>query len=43
MGSFAGIDRQIPMITLELPDEKMSEQGFVENRDAVMGAIGNAE
>jgi murein peptide amidase A len=39
MGSFAGIDRQIPMITLELPDEKMSDQAFVENREAVMGAI----
>ncbi len=43
MGSFAGIDRKIPMITLELPDAKMSDQGFVENREAVMEAVRNAE
>jgi protein MpaA len=43
MGSFAGIDRKIPMITLELPDEKMSDEGFVENREAVMEAIRNTK
>jgi protein MpaA len=43
MGSFAGIDRQIPMITLELPDGPMSDQAFVENREAVMEAVRSAE
>lgn len=43
LGSYAGIDRQIPMITLELPYAKLSEQGWIDNREALMAAIRNAE
>jgi protein MpaA len=39
LGSWAGIDRQIPMITLELPRKLPASQAWAKNRDAVLSAI----
>jgi len=39
LGSWAGIDRQIPMITLELPRSLPSSRAWRDNRDAVLAAI----
>jgi protein MpaA len=39
LGSYAGIDKQIPMITLELPRRAPGEQAWKENRDAILAAI----
>ena len=39
LGSYAGIDRQIPMITLELPRDAPGAQAWHENRDALLAAI----
>ena len=39
MGSWAGIDRQIPMITLELPRHTFDEKMWTTNRDAIAAAI----
>lgn len=39
MGSWAGVDRQIPMITLELPRRLAGEHAWAENRDAILAAI----
>lgn len=38
-GSWAGIDRQIPTITLELPDDLPSEECWKQNREALLAAI----
>jgi len=39
MGSWAGVDRQIPMITLELPRKLPANQAWPANRAAVLTAI----
>lgn len=39
LGSFAGIDRQIPIITLELPRDASGETAWKENRAALLAAI----
>jgi protein MpaA len=39
LGSYAGIDKQIPMITLELPRDLPGEQAWAQNRAAVIAAI----
>jgi protein MpaA len=39
LGSYAGIDRQIPMITLELPRDAPGDQAWRENREALLAAI----
>jgi protein MpaA len=40
LGSWAGIDRQIPMITLELPRKLPASKAWPDNRNAVLAAIG---
>jgi predicted deacylase len=42
LGSYAGIDRQIPMITLELPRDAPGAQAWGENRAALLAAIEQA-
>jgi len=39
MGTFAGIDRQIPMITLELPRGGTGADAWAKNKDALIAAI----
>jgi protein MpaA len=39
LGSWAGIDRQIPMITLELPRKLPGDQAWPNNRQAILAAI----
>jgi predicted deacylase len=39
LGSYAGIDRQIAMVTLELPREASGPKGWEENRDALFAAL----
>jgi len=38
LGSWAGIDRQIPVVTLELPEELGGEECWRQNRDALLAA-----
>lgn len=38
LGSWAGIDRHIPIITLELPRHQSGEQAWLANREALMAA-----
>ena len=38
-GSWAGIDRQIPTITLELPSDASGPIAWQENREALLSAI----
>jgi protein MpaA len=40
LGSWAGIDRKIPMITLELPRSLPANRAWITNRDAILSAIG---
>ena len=40
LGNWAGVDRQIPIITLELPRHAFNEKMWTTNRDAIAGAIG---
>ena len=42
LGSYAGIDRQIPMITLELPRKLDGNACWSQNRDAILEAIASA-
>jgi len=42
LGSFAGIDRKIPMITLELPRAASGEKAWGDNRAALFAAINAA-
>jgi predicted deacylase len=42
LGSYAGIDRQIPMITLELPRPLDGAPAWEQNRDALLAAIEKA-
>jgi len=42
LGSFAGIDRQIPMITLELPRSVSGVKAWGDNRGAILAEIGAA-
>jgi len=39
LGSWAGIDRQIPMITLELPRKMGGEEAWEQNRSALLAVI----
>ena len=39
LGSYAGIDRQIPMITLELPRSLIGAAAWDDNREALLAAI----
>lgn len=39
LGSYAGIDRQIPMITLELPRALSGDQAWQQNREALLAAL----
>lgn len=39
LGSYAGIDLQIPMITLELPREQPGEQAWKQNRQALLEVL----
>jgi len=39
LGSWAGVDRQIPVITLELPAGQSSEDCWTQNREALLAAI----
>jgi protein MpaA len=43
LGSWAGIDRQIPMVTLELPRKLPGDQAWQNNRDAILSAIAMAK
>jgi protein MpaA len=43
LGSYAGIDRGIGVITLELPRTALSEPAWTANRDAILAAIGATE
>ena len=43
LGSWAGIDRQIPVVTLELPRQLPGEQAWIDNRDALLAAIAWAD
>ena len=43
LGSYAGIDRQIPMITLELPRKLDGNSCWSQNRDALLEAIASAK
>lgn len=40
LGTWAGIDKKIPMITLELPRSLPASKAWPDNRDAVFAAIG---
>ena len=42
MGTYCGIDRNIPMITLELPRSASGEESWNRNRDALLAAIREA-
>ena len=42
MGTYCGIDRKIPMITLELPRAASGEESWNRNRDALLAAIREA-
>jgi hypothetical protein len=42
LGTWAGVDRQIPIITLELPRRLPGEQAWANNRDAILAAIAAA-
>jgi protein MpaA len=39
MGTYCGIDRKIPMITLELPRSASGEESWTKNKDALLAAI----
>jgi protein MpaA len=39
LGSWAGVDRQIPIVTLELPARQRGEDGWKDNREALLAAI----
>jgi murein peptide amidase A len=39
LGSWAGIDRQIPIITLELPRAQAGDEAWLANREALLNAI----
>ena len=39
LGTWAGFERQIPVITLELPEDKDSEECWRDNRNAIMNFI----
>ena len=39
LGSWAGIDKQIPIVTLELPREDPGMSAWMQNRDALLAAI----
>ncbi len=39
LGTWAGYERQIPTITLELPDDATAEKCWQDNRDAIMNFI----
>jgi len=39
LGSYAGMDRKIPIVTLELPRDITAEDAWIENRDALLAAI----
>jgi protein MpaA len=39
LGSYAGIDKKIPMITLELPRNLPGDQAWAQNKDALLAAI----
>jgi protein MpaA len=39
MGTYCGIDRKIPMITLELPRDASGEESWNRNREALLAAI----
>jgi protein MpaA len=39
LGSWAGIDRQIPIITLELPRHQAGEEAWKDNRDAILATL----
>jgi predicted deacylase len=43
LGSYAGIDKQIPMITLELPRNLPDDKAWAQNRDALVAAIAAAK
>ena len=38
-GSWAGVDRQLPTITLELPSDAAGPVAWRENREALLSAI----
>jgi protein MpaA len=39
LGSWAGVDRQIPIVTLELPARQPGQEGWKDNREALLAAI----
>jgi hypothetical protein len=39
LGTWAGVDRQIPIVTLELPARQRGEDGWKANREALLAAI----
>jgi protein MpaA len=41
-GTWAGIDRQIPTVTLELPHDQSGESAWLANREALLAAIRGA-
>lgn len=41
-GSWAGVDRQLPTITLELPSDLGDEKAWGENREALLAVVGGA-
>jgi murein peptide amidase A len=42
LGTWAGVDRQIPIVTLELPARQRGEDGWKDNREALLAAIHRA-
>ena len=43
LGSWAGIDRRIPMVTLELPRTMAGDKAWEQNREALLAAIRGVE
>jgi predicted deacylase len=43
LGSYAGIDRQFPMVTLELPRTLLGNEAWKQNREAILAAISAVE
>jgi len=39
LGNWAGVDRQIPILTLELPREQAGRDAWQDNRDALITVV----
>ncbi|HUU93912.1 MAG TPA: M14 family zinc carboxypeptidase, partial [Phycisphaerae bacterium] len=43
LGNWAGVDRHIPILTLELPREQAGREAWQDNRDALVAVIRNGQ